>query len=765
MTDSSKNKGYVVSDRRLGVGAIVSFKTNFIHPHSVRDAMFPPDERKKGQRVTKAVVVRKEQKLINGRPTSCAIVTCDQCKNNTGDGSLAEIWVATSHIKVQKKGPESQFFIDTPLPEEPNGLRASQVGAEHTHNGDIEAQRVELEEAPQETIVNKRESLDPSGFDDPLRPRDGRDLMWKDVNMTLVSKHTETANKRILDDVWGDVPQKKVTAIMGPSGSGKTSLLNILAGRTATAGSLVVDADIRLNNFAVDPTNLEVRQKIAFVSQDDSLQVTATPREAIKFSAKMRLPKSMTEDALDRLTESMLDELGLSKCADVLVGGALLKGISGGERKRTSVGVELVAHPALVFLDEPTSGLDSHNALVLCQLLKKIANAGASVLLTIHQPSSEIFASLDRLILLNQGKVMYQGMIPDVAQDFADRGFPVPKHYNVADHVMRVALLNTEPELEDAGFFPEDTRTIAEAFRNDDQHDPDRDALGITKHSKDEEHVPPPGIPAQTRALFHREIKNLYRNTHALKTRTAMTLAISLVIGALFYQVAKGDFSEYIYVQSTFGALLMALTANIFATVLPALTSFPDERPVFLREYSTNHYSILSYFMSRLTMEVAISAIQVTISTIITYFMVGFSLSYWQLWTAVYLMALTSNGLGVMIGSIAETASTAMELLPAVFMPQILFSGFFVPPEIMPDWLAWITWIMPLTYGVKIIMAAEFGNGRCGDNIPNYCEQTLSNANVNTDDVWWYYLVLLLLFLFFRLAALFMLRRKASKFY
>ena len=169
--------------------------------------------------------------------------------------------------------------------------------------------------------------------------------------------------------------------------------------------------------------------------------------------------------------------------------------------------------------------------------------------------------------------------------------------------------------------------------------------------------------------------------------------------------------------------------------------------------------------MSRLTMEVAISAVQVTISTIITYFMVGFSLPYWQLWTAVYLMALTSNGLGVMVGSIAETASTAMELLPAVFMPQILFSGFFVPPEIMPDWLAWLTWIMPLTYGVKIIMAGEFGNGRCGDSIPNYCEQTLSNANVNTDDVWWYYLVLLLLFLFFRLAALFTLKRKASKFY
>jgi energy-coupling factor transporter ATP-binding protein EcfA2/ABC-type multidrug transport system permease subunit len=473
----------------------------------------------------------------------------------------------------------------------------------------------------------------------------------------------------------------------------------------------------------------------------------------------------MTDESLDKLTATMLEELGLNKCADVLVGGALLKGISGGERKRTSVGVELVAHPALVFLDEPTSGLDSHNALVMCQLLKKVANAGASVMLTIHQPSSEIFASLDRLILLNQGRVMYQGLIPDVHRDFAHRGFPVPKHFNVADHIMRVALLHTEPELEDAGFFPEDTRTLAEPFHNDDQHDSDRDALGITKHDKDKDHSPPPGIGEQTEALFRREIKNLYRNTRALKARTAMTLAISLLIGALFFQVATYEFNVFINIQSTFGALLMSLTANVFSTALPALTTFPEERPVFLREYSTNHYSIVSYFLSRLTMEFAITAIQVTVSTVITFFLVGFSLPYWQLWTAVYLMALTSSALGVMVGSAAETATTAIELLPAVFMPQILFSGFFVPPEIMPDWLAWITWIMPLTYGVKIIMAGELGNGRCGDNMPNYCEETLANSNVDTDDVWWYYLVLLILFIFFRLLALFVLRRKATKFY
>jgi ABC-type multidrug transport system ATPase subunit len=129
---------------------------------------------------------------------------------------------------------------------------------------------------------------------------------------------------------------------MGASGAGKTSLLNVLAGRASSRGHIRIEADVRLENYAVDPTNISLRKSIAFVAQDDSLQSTATPREAIRFSAKLRLPRSMTDEQLDTLTTQMLHELGLTACADTIVGGALIKGISGGERKRASIGVELV---------------------------------------------------------------------------------------------------------------------------------------------------------------------------------------------------------------------------------------------------------------------------------------------------------------------------------------------------------------------------------------------------------------------------------------
>jgi ABC-type multidrug transport system ATPase subunit len=242
--------------------------------------------------------------------------------------------------------------------------------------------------------------------------------------------------RKLLDNVWGEVPKKETTAIMGASGAGKTSLLNILAGRLRSNQSVRVEGDVRLNNYRVDPTDIKVRQNIAFVAQDDSLQITATPREAIRFSAKMRLPRTTTEEQLDQLTSRMLVELGLLECADTIVGGALIKGISGGERKRTSVGVELVVRPSMVFLDEPTSGLDSFSAEQCCEVLKKVAFAGASVLFTIHQPASEVFAAFDHLILLNKGRVMYQGPVKGIPDFFGPRGFPVPPNYNPADWII-----------------------------------------------------------------------------------------------------------------------------------------------------------------------------------------------------------------------------------------------------------------------------------------------------------------------------------------
>ena len=181
--------------------------------------------------------------------------------------------------------------------------------------------------------------------------------MTSTILFLLQNRAGHKPERTLLSNVWGEVPKTQTTAIMGASGAGKTSLLNILSGRVRNSGRVNIEADVRLDNYIVDPTSIKVRKSIAFVAQDDSLQITATPREAIKFSAKLRLPRSTTDAAIDMLVNAMLSELGLESCADTIVGGPLIKGISGGERKRTSVGVELVVvsmrcisiHPSSLF--------------------------------------------------------------------------------------------------------------------------------------------------------------------------------------------------------------------------------------------------------------------------------------------------------------------------------------------------------------------------------------------------------------------------------
>jgi len=580
--------------------------------------------------------------------------------------------------------------------------------------------------------------------------------------MTLAGKKGKD-DKKILSKVWGEVPKKDVTAIMGPSGSGKTSLLNILAGRTRTKGPLTVENDVTLDGFAVDPTRLEVRKQIAFVTQDDVLQATSTPREAIKFSAKLRLPRYMTEEQLDDLVEKMLTELGLIECADTFVGGGLLKGISGGERKRTSVGVELVTKPALVFLDEPTSGLDSFSAEQLVQLLHKVANAGSSVLFTIHQPASEVFSSFDSLILLNKGRVMYQGSVDIIPKYFAHREYPLPDNHNPADWVMAVAQQHSQESLEKSGFF-EECNLPEEGAKYDDVEKVD--ALGFSLHSIDIDGALDrrrTSLWTQIVLLYEREVNNLLRDKVSLAMRLGITAFLNVLFGVIFKDTGRNSFDVFINVQSHFGSLVIVLLSSMFGSAQPALLAIPQERPLFLREYSTNHYSIVAYFLSRLTMEALVTGLQVLVGNVACYFLLGIRTKFLHWFAIVYTLSMASTAVAVLLGCSVPTAQMAQEFLPLVFVPQMLFAGFFVALSLVPSWLRWIQWICALGYGVRLAVIAEFEDcaeveGITGDN----CSDAITNSGAELDQKWVYWFVICALFFITRVLALLVLKSKAS---
>jgi ABC-type multidrug transport system permease subunit len=422
----------------------------------------------------------------------------------------------------------------------------------------------------------------------------------------------------------------------------------------------------------------------------------------------------------------------------------------------------------MVFLDEPTSGLDSFSAVQVCQVLKKVANSGASVLFTIHQPSSEIFDSFDRLILLHKGRVLFQGPVKDVPSTFATCGYPVPNNFNPADWVVNVAQKYPIPDLERAGFFQNDTRKVCSPtapLKGQNMLGEPLDQHRLTMMGKNNDDDPP-GLWAQVKLLYRRELTYMYRFPLPLYARFGFTAFLSFLIGFIFYKVGDASPANPFNITSQFGAMMILLMLALLGTAQPALLFFPEERPIFLREYSTDHYSVMSYFVSRLLVEMMNTGVQILIMTTLIYFMVSFNGSVWIYFGVTYALAMSGTAMAVMLGVLAEgNAKVAQQLLPLLFIPQLLFSGFFVSPDLMPKFLQWAQYVCVLTYAVRLLIIEEFYN--CSENATEKrnCDNLVENVRADPDEVLFYWSMLVVYFIVFRTLALFLLRKSATRFY
>lgn len=267
-------------------------------------------------------------------------------------------------------------------------------------------------------LANNRGDDEPEMTKDEMRKLSPYDLklaiLKKQANVKVNLDKQDSSLKQILHNQTGYAKPGEMVAIMGASGSGKTSLLNILGDRLDVSSQAKVNVDIRCNNVPLKKGDFG---KIgAFVMQDDILIETMTPFESFVFAAKLRT--SLSKERIFMKAEDMIDRLQLHSCKHSKIGGFTLKSISGGERKRTCIGYELITDPNLLLLDEPTSGLDSSTALRIVQLLKREAKNGMTIIATIHQPSGEVFNCFDRLIVLQDGYTVYQGPLNELGQYF-----------------------------------------------------------------------------------------------------------------------------------------------------------------------------------------------------------------------------------------------------------------------------------------------------------------------------------------------------------
>lgn len=240
-------------------------------------------------------------------------------------------------------------------------------------------------------------------------------------------------NRTILNGVSGVVRPGELLAMLGPSGSGKTTLLTVLAGRSTGKPSGTITYNGR-------PFCNILKHKIGFVTQDDVMYPHLTVIETLIYTALLRLPRQLNKAEKVEQVEMVVAELGLQRCRNNVVGGLMFRGVSGGERKRVSIGQEMLINPSVLFLDEPTSGLDSTTAQRIVATIKGLALDGRTVVTTIHQPSSRLYRMFDKVMVLCDGSPVYFGKTGRVMEYFGSIGYnPGFDHVNPADFLLDLA--------------------------------------------------------------------------------------------------------------------------------------------------------------------------------------------------------------------------------------------------------------------------------------------------------------------------------------
>ncbi|KAF9164759.1 hypothetical protein DFQ26_001068 [Actinomortierella ambigua] len=295
-------------------------------------------------------------------------------------------------------------------------------------------------------------------------------LMAEHIPAALMFRHMgyTVGEKDVLRNVNGIVKPGQVMAIMGASGAGKTSLLDILARRHKSG---IVTGHMYVNGRTV--SNHQYKRVVGYVDQEDTLMSTLTVYETILYSALLRLPRDMSFAAKRFRVMETMSELGILSIKDVKIGASGQRSISGGEKRRVSIACELVTSPSILFLDEPTSGLDSYNAYNVIECLVTLArNYNRTVICTIHQPRSNIFALFDQLVLLAKGHLVYSGETRLLSHHLRSMGHPCPEGFNMADYILDLTMYKGRRDDSDGS-----TDLLGRRQGEDDDDDDDQQGL------------------------------------------------------------------------------------------------------------------------------------------------------------------------------------------------------------------------------------------------------------------------------------------------
>lgn len=507
----------------------------------------------------------------------------------------------------------------------------------------------------------------------------------------------------VLRHCTGVVPGGQFVGVLGPSGGGKTSLLGAIAGNALELGNnTILTGHVCVDGRARKQTD------VAFVPQADLLIPSLTVAECLKYSALLRLPKNTSGEDIQMRIEMVLDELGLTHVAGSQVGGAgRIRGISGGERRRVTIGMELITGPGVLILDEPTSGLDSYTALNLMATLRSVAAHGRVVIASLHQPSGEMLRGLDQIALMGHGRLLYMGPVSEVDSYFESKGLPCPLGTPTAEHMLNVAS----------------TPKTVQMLLSDTHHKP----AAVQGHAASSGHpssdsevsFPPsprggrpvmPGFSRQLTVLFWRTLVDIWRNPTLLRLHVIISAFMGIILGFVFWDLDNTN----IGVQNRLGATFFAL-AFLGFTSLTTIDLLMNERSVVMREVRAGYYSPTAYLLSKVALDgLLLRMIPAIVYWAPFYYMAGFKTAAAYAATYVFVLVAFNCTVGVMSMCVTVASSTAGQasfLMNFLLLFSVLFTGFLVNVNSIPEWIRWIHYLSVFYYAFEAMVTSEILGG------------------------------------------------------